>query len=54
MACSSCGGGSKAMEYEVTFHHDGSKQRFATITETRLAIAASPKGGTRKAVPVKR
>ena len=42
------------MKYVVTFNHDGSKQTYDTITEARLAIAASPKGGIRKAVAVKK
>ena len=42
------------MEYEVTFNHDKSKKTYSTITEARLAIAASPKGGIRKAVAVKK
>lgn len=53
MACGSCGGGAARTKYEVTFNHDSSKKTFDTIAEARLAIAASPKGGTRKAVAAK-
>lgn len=53
MACGSCGGGAARTKYEVTFNHNGAKETYDTIAEARLAIAASPKGGTRKAVAAK-
>ena len=38
------------VEYEITYKHDGSKERVATLEEVRMKLAASPQGGVRRAV----
>ena len=38
------------VEYEITYRHDGSKERVATLSEAKMKLAASPQGGERKVV----
>lgn len=38
------------VEYEITYKHDGSKERVATLSEATMKLAASPKGGIKRAV----
>jgi hypothetical protein len=53
MACGSCGGGAKPAnsEYLITYKHDGSTERVATLGEARIKIQRAPMGGTRQVVP---
>lgn len=54
MGCSSCGGGVKAnSEYEITYRHDGSKERVSDLVQVRMKISTSPQGGTYQMVPKK-
>lgn len=52
MACSACGGKQRAdMEWLITYNHDGSTERVATVGEARLKLSKSRKGGTKVMVP---
>lgn len=52
MPCGACGGARRGVdqEYEVTFRHDGSKERVPTLSEANIKLAASPQGGTKRLV----
>lgn len=51
MACGSCGGKKRPdQEYLITYKHDGSQERVATLGEARLKIQMSPQGGRRELV----
>lgn len=50
MACGSCGGRAKNVNYKVTFKHDGSTVTLSSLPEVRIALANSPQGGTYEAV----
>lgn len=48
---SCCGNRSNPnVEYEVTYKHDGSTERVATLSEATMKLAASPQGGSKRAV----
>lgn len=50
--CGSCGGKKPAnSEYLITYKHDGSTERVATLGEARLKLAQSSQGGTKQVVP---
>jgi hypothetical protein len=55
MGCSACGGARRSAntEYEITYRHDGSSERVATLAEATMKLAASPQGGTKRLVPKK-
>lgn len=50
---SCCGNKQAHVDYEITFKHDGSKLTVSSLPEVRGQLAASPQGGTYKAVPRK-
>lgn len=55
MACGSCGGGKRAdQEYEITYRHDGSTERVATLSEASIKLAQSPQGGSKRLVAKKK
>lgn len=49
--CGSCGGKKRTdQEYLITYKHDGSTERVATLGEARLRLATSPQGGSKQVV----
>lgn len=48
---SCCGAKQGQVDYEITFKHDGSTLVVASLSDVRIKLAASPKGGTYRAVP---
>lgn len=38
------------VEYEITYRHDGSTERVATLPEATMKLAASPQGGSKRVV----
>lgn len=52
MGCN-CGGKRQNVEYVVTFKHDGSTATVSSISEVRMLLARSPKGGNYRAVTKK-
>lgn len=51
MACGSCGGKKRTdQEYLITYKHDGSTERVATLGEARLRLAQSSQGGSKQLV----
>ena len=49
--CGSCGGKKRTdQEYLITYKHDGSQERVATLGEVRMKIEMSPLGGTKQLV----
>lgn len=50
-ACGSCGGKKRTdQEYLITYKHDGSQERVATLGEARLRLAQSKQGGSKQLV----
>lgn len=51
MACGSCGGKKRTdQEYLITYKHDGSQERVATLGEARIKLSMSKQGGTKQLV----
>lgn len=38
------------VEYEITYKHNGERERVSTLSEATMKLAAAPQGGTKRAV----